>query len=100
MFIEIFPARQNVGVNIVTPRRVMQEKAAKLVATGLWSYQPMPQDQDDINLLVNKAKEEIKFDVQNNQIERERLKKEREELEVLRAELLAVKNSKTSKTAV
>lgn len=97
--IEIFPTRPNVGENIVTPIRVTEEKAAKLVATKLWAYLPEPSTKDDLKLMVNLAKQEVLVDKKNNEAEAERLRAERAELEALRAELMA-KSEKTSKKAV
>lgn len=97
--IEIFPARQNVGKDIVTPLRVTVAKAEKLVATKLWAYTPEPTTKDDVKLLVSLAKQEVLIDAQNNKAEAERLRIEREELEALRAELMA-KSEKSTKKAV
>ena len=54
----------------------------------MWSYKPNPQSEDDISLMLGKAKEEIGHDMQMISLEKDRLRKEREELEALRAELL------------
>lgn len=97
--VEIFPARQNVGKDIVTPLRVTQEKAEKLVSTKLWSYKPEPSNKDDLKLMVDMAKQEISVDAMNNKAEAERLRIEREELEALRAELMA-KSEKSTKKSV
>lgn len=97
--VEIFPARQNVGKDIVTPLRVTKEKAEKLVSTKLWSYKPEPSNKDDLKLMVDMAKQEIRVDAINNKAEAERLRIEREELEALRVELMA-KSEKTTKKSV
>ena len=97
--VEIFPARQNVGKDIVTPLRVTKEKSEKLVSTKLWSYKPEPSNKDDLKLMVDMAKQEIRVDAMNNKAEAERLRIEREELEALRVELMA-KPEKTTKKSV
>ena len=89
--VQLFPTRANVGKDVVTPQYFDEKFAAKLVKTKLWSYRPSPSTQDDINLMVGKAKEEISQDMAIIQAEKERLRKEREELEALRAELLTPK---------
>lgn len=62
-FIEIFPIADNVGVDAVTPLAVTKAKADKLVATGLWAYSPQPKNKNDINLMLDKAKGELKDDL-------------------------------------
>jgi len=44
--------------------------------------------------MLGKAKEEISYDMQMIQVEKDRLRKEREELEALRAELLTSETPK------
>lgn len=87
-FIEVFPVGKNVGKDILTPVRVSPDKAAKLVRTKLWSYQPKATSQQDVDLMVVKAKQEVNAELQALNAERAALLKEREELEALRAETL------------
>lgn len=93
--VQLFPARPNVGKDVVTPEWFSEGMANKMVKTKLWSYTPVATTQDDINLMLNKAKGELKEDADANRLERERLTAEREELEALRAELLTKKVKKT-----
>lgn len=86
--VQLFPSRANVGKDVVTPQYFTAKFAERLVKTGLWGYTPNPQSKDDISLMLGKAKEEIGHDMQMISLEKDRLRKEREELEALRAELL------------
>jgi len=92
--VQLFPSRANVGKDIMTPQFFDTKFAEKLIKTGLWSYSPNPQSKDDISLMLGKAKEEISYDMQMIQVEKDRLRKEREELESLRAELLTSETPK------
>lgn len=78
--VDIFPARANVGKDIVTPERVNEKFAEKLVKTGLWTYTPKPSTQDDLSLMLNEAKKELSNEKQS-------LAKERAELEAMKAEI-------------
>jgi hypothetical protein len=93
--IMLFPQRMNVGKDKATGEMFNEALAARLVKTKLWGYTPMAENQDDVNLFLNKAKSEIADDAKANRLEAERLKQEREDLERLRAELLT--GSKTKK---
>jgi hypothetical protein len=86
--VQLFPARPNVGKDVVTPEWFSEGMAKKMVKTKLWSYTPVATTQDDINLMLDRAKGELKADSEAIALEKERLKAEREELEALRAELL------------
>ena len=92
--IQLFPARPNVGKDVVTPEWFSEGMAKKMVKTGLWAYSPIATTQDDLNLMLDRAKGEIKADAEANKAEAERLKAEREELEALRMELLTAKGKK------
>ena len=101
-FIEIFPARGNVGKDAITPQRMPEALAHKMVKTKLWSYTPVANTKDDIALMVNQAKGELSSEMKNIAEEKERLRLEREDLEALRAQLLTgdVKIDKRRKTEV
>jgi ActR/RegA family two-component response regulator len=86
--IQLFPQRANVGKDVITPQYFNVKFAEKLIKTGLWGYKPKPTSDDDISLMLGRAKDEISSDMRLIAEEKERLKKEREDLEALRAELL------------
>ncbi|GEM_PF-4648939 len=92
--IQLFPARQNVGKDVLTGEWFSPKLAQAMLKTGLWAKTPTPTSQDDISLMVNKAKDEIKADYDNIQLEKERLKKERDELEAMRVELAGKRKTK------
>ena len=96
--IQLFPARNNVGKDVLTPEWFSEGMAQKMIKTGLWAYTPTPNNKDDLNLMLNAAKSEIKADADANKAEAERLKAEREELEALRVQLLT--GGKPKKTEV
>lgn len=97
--IMLFPQRMNVGKDKVTGEMFDETLAQRLVRTKLWGYSPVVENQNDATLFLNKVKGEIAEDVMANKREAERLRKEREELEQLRAELLTG-SKKTKKTEV
>ena len=98
-FIEVFPARNNVGKDAITPQRMPENLAKKMVKTGLWSYTPVANTQDDISLMVNQAKGEIAQEMRNINEEKERMRLEREDLEALRVQLLTGEPKKAGRPA-
>lgn len=96
--VELFPigGNKNLGDGSMKGWKVPKTLADKFLKTKMWSTVPVPTTKEDLTVLFNDGKVELLERERELNAERERLIREREEIEALRAELLTGKKPKKS----